>query len=76
MEERMVAIVELTSYCGEWPGIEKEGENSDKAVKSGIIYQNQFAEESISDNYPVETPRTKIKVIKEYRKSPLNRRWN
>lgn len=63
MEERTVAVVELRSYCGEW--VEKEGENSDKAAKSGIMYQKLFVEEDASDNYLVETLRTKIKMIKE-----------
>lgn len=65
MEERTVAVVELRSYCGEWPGVEKEGENSDKAAKSGVMYQKLFVEEDASDNYLVETPRTKPKMIKE-----------
>lgn len=41
----MVAVVELRSYCGGSPGVEKEGGNSDKAAKSGIMYQKQFVEE-------------------------------
>lgn len=38
----------------------KESENSDKAIKRGIIHQNQFLEEDVSDLF--ET----IKVVKEY----------
>lgn len=46
--------------------MEKESENSDKAIKRGIIHQNQLVEEDVSDSYLAGTQRTKIKVIKEY----------
>lgn len=44
----------------------KESENSDKAIKKGIIHHNQFLEEDVSDNYLIGMLRAKIKVIKEY----------
>lgn len=44
--------------------MEKESENSDKAIKRGIIDQNQSLEEDVSDLFG--TPRAKIKVINEY----------
>lgn len=46
--------------------MEKESENSDKAIKRGIIHQNQFVEKGVSDSYLVGIPRAKIKVVKEY----------
>lgn len=46
--------------------MEKESDNSDKAIKSRIIHQNQFLEKDVSNNYLSGTPRAKIKVIKEY----------
>lgn len=46
--------------------MEKERENSDKAIKRGIIHQKQFLQEDVSGNYLVRTPRAKLKVIKEY----------
>lgn len=45
--------------------MEKESENSNKAIKRGIIHQNQFLEEDVSDSYLVGAPRAKIKVVKE-----------
>lgn len=46
----------------------KESENSDKAIKRGIIHQNQFLEEYVSDLF--ET----IKVVKEYLKDKNDHR--
>jgi len=36
MEEETVAIVRLASYCGRWPGVEKEGNTAGTAARSNL----------------------------------------
>lgn len=57
MEEKRVAIVRLASYCGEWPGVEKEGNTSGTAARSDpweVVYR------VIWKIFLSETARTKI----------------